>query len=225
MVIDANAIIVTSLTQVREFAAGRDLVDGIAISGQRAWFADSRLLNMDDWNAGRLSPLWRPSADALEVGLQQGGWISYRVSVDNQQSSLRVFHRDTAIALACMMFFIAFVAGTRVIARRKRYWAFALLMAVGISLILPRPGATMAIAFAWGIFCSGISWLAFVRKSTAFNLNLAGASVLCVPVLAMGELTAIVYLENSRLRGAFTPERYGLRHRWLDCGGRSGERS
>lgn len=177
MVIDANAIIVTSLTQVREFAAGRDLVDGIAISGQRAWFADSRLLNMDDWNAGRLSPLWRPSADALEVGLQQGGWISYRVSVDNQQSSLRVFHRDTAIALACMMFFIAFVAGTRVIARRKRYWAFALLMAVGISLILPRPGATMAIAFAWGIFCSGISWLAFVRKSTAFNLNLAGASV------------------------------------------------
>ncbi|MEM7190987.1 MAG: adenylate/guanylate cyclase domain-containing protein, partial [Pseudomonadota bacterium] len=33
------------------------------------------------------------------------------------------------------------------------------------------------------------------------------ASVMCVPIMAMGELTAIVYLENSRLRGAFTPAR------------------
>lgn len=178
LVIDANTVIVTSLTQVREFSRGRELLDGIAISGEQGWFADSRLLHIDDWNADRLLPLWRPSSDALEVGLQQGGWISYRVSIDDQQSALRVFHRDTAIALACMMFFIAFSAGTWIISRRQQYWVFALLMAAGVSLILPRPGATMAIAFAWGIVSSGISWLVFVRKNSAFRLNLPGPSML-----------------------------------------------
>lgn len=35
----------------------------------------------------------------------------------------------------------------------------------------------------------------------------AAASVLCVPLMAQGDVTGVVYLENSRLRGAFTPER------------------
>ncbi|MEM7059226.1 MAG: AAA family ATPase [Pseudomonadota bacterium] len=33
------------------------------------------------------------------------------------------------------------------------------------------------------------------------------ASVLCVPLLAKGDLTGVVYLENAKVRGAFTPER------------------
>ena len=32
-------------------------------------------------------------------------------------------------------------------------------------------------------------------------------SVLCVPLLAKGEVTGVAFLENSRLRGAFTPDR------------------
>ena len=35
----------------------------------------------------------------------------------------------------------------------------------------------------------------------------SSCSVLCVPLLAKGEVTGVAFLENSRLRGAFTPER------------------
>lgn len=160
LVVDGSTIVVTSSAEVREQARGSELMNGIAVEGSTSWFAATRLQQIEPWRSGDTDGLWRPSADALETGLQNGGWKSRRLTIDGPPTAIKIYHRDTATAIACSVFFLAIAIGAWLVQRLRR-WMVVVLVGLIVALLLPRPGATMAGAFAWGMALSGLGHLVF----------------------------------------------------------------
>ena len=156
VVLDSQ-IILTSFAEAEQLAQGAELVDGVAIDQMPDWFDSKRVRTADKWNQERISELWQPSSDALEIGLQRGGWTAHRLLVQGS-SHLKVYHRDTAIAIACGVFFVGLALGWRVLQRqRKRRWFAIMVLGFVAAILLPQPAAIFAAAFAWAVLLSGLT--------------------------------------------------------------------
>ena len=166
LVVDDNQLIVTSGSELREQSRGRELIDGIAVEGDVNWFSPTRLQSIDEWNGGT-GAIWNPSAEPLELGLQRGGWISKRFSVAEPDFTVKIYNRDSMMALGCAVSFAAVALGMLLLRRhRPRAWLATLLVSLALALLLPRPGSTLAIAFLWGTVISIVA-NHFFRKRLA----------------------------------------------------------
>lgn len=156
VIIVDSRVILTSSTEAKQLARGAELVDGVAVEGQPDWLMSTRVQSAFDWHEQRIGELWRPSPDALEIGLQRGGWLVHR-NVTSSESQLKIYHRDTAIAVSCSMFLIGYAMGWWLLKRNARRWFTVAAIGFLLAATLPQPAATFAIAFAWGTALGGIT--------------------------------------------------------------------
>ena len=188
--------IVTSASELKA-GSGAELMDGIAALTP-SWIASSRLHDVDHWKQ-QSTPLWNPSSEPLEIGFQQGGWGASRRTIQNDDADLKIYHRDTANALACGLFFVGYAWGWFFYPRKR---ALVVATSVGIlcTLLLPKPGATFAAAFSWALVLSVlVRRLAIEPRSTGwragrvadrFETTRTAASILiCLLVLCLSRPT------------------------------------
>lgn len=155
VIVDGHRALITSASEVQTQTTNIEPFDGITIKGTLLAFPTSRLVRVKDWNANRERKLWNHSSDELELGLLRGGWTSYRHAVDELQP-LKIYHRDTVIAFMSAAFLIGFGIGWWLFQQNRRRWFRVFCLGFFIGLLLPQPGATLVVAFAWGVVASGL---------------------------------------------------------------------
>lgn len=156
IMVDGDRAVLTSSSELREFASNADLLFDVAIEGSTDWFAESRLVSRDRWVQDELDELWTLNGDTLEVGLQAAGWKSYRQEVLDVERPLKIYHRDTVVALSCSMFLFGIALGWWCVRAKRRRWLLVMAVAFAAAEMLPQPGATLAVASAWGMLVSGV---------------------------------------------------------------------
>ena len=156
IVVDGDRAVFTSSSELREFASQADFLFDVAVEGSTGWFAPSRLIGHANWSDHELDGLWTLNSDTLEVGLQAAGWKSFRQEVGADETPLKIYHRDTVIALSCSIFVFGVAVGWWTLRSKRRRWLLILAVALALAEVLPQPGATLAVAVAWGFLVSGI---------------------------------------------------------------------
>ena len=174
-VVDEPRVILTTSSEVKERLKNREPIEGIGVLGDINWFGSSRLQSVNQWRASfaqqssDATKLWQPSPDPLEAGLQRGGWHSQRRILDANDTSWKIYHRDTILAIASSVFFLGYGIGTWLFDRNRRRWFVVLMIAFAVSFVLPQPGMTFAIACVWALLLSGI--VQFIAATRTFTLN------------------------------------------------------
>ncbi len=156
IVVEGKRALITSASEARRKTRPTDWVDAVGADGIVDSFGTNRLLPVDEWINDEFEQLWRPSRDELEIGLQRAGWSPNRNNVDLSSQTTRVYHRDTIMALACSIFCFGFAWGWRFYQTQRRRCFTLCSVAMAAALLLPQPGGTLAVAFGWSMFASGL---------------------------------------------------------------------
>ncbi len=153
------------------------------------------LTSASTWEHQENAPAAARYGDDLAIMLSRAGWSMHRQSVAGSHASLRVYQRDAVVAIAAGIFVSAIPLSWWVSARcgGKRLLLMA-GMAFVSALLLPQPGASLAMSFAWGVVVC-----ALLRLSTRAGDSSTSHSPNSLIAPARGVTTTLVWLASLGL--------------------------